>query len=74
MGSIDLIGFVQAMYPCVQAHYPMLLSGITQVIGGASVLYALFNKFAPSTTAAGSTGMLSGLLSLVSKIGLNPTK
>ena len=72
MGSIDLITFAQALYPCLKANYPQLISGITQLVGGASVVYALFNKFAPSTTAAGSTSPFKGLLSLISKIGLNP--
>jgi hypothetical protein len=71
MGYVDIYNFAKAMYPCVQQNYPQLLSGITQVIGGASVVYALFQKFAPSTTAPGSTGALSGLVSLFGKIGLS---
>jgi len=71
MGYIDLVKFIQAIYPCVQQNYPQLLSGIAQLIGGASMLYKLFQMYAPSTTAAGSTSPLSGLISLIGKIGLS---
>jgi hypothetical protein len=71
MGYVDLYKFIQAIYPCVQQNYPQLISGVTQLIGGASVIYKLFQMYAPSTTSPGSTGVLSSLVGLFGKIGLS---
>lgn len=70
MNYVMIVKFVQAIWPCIQQNYPDLVNGLLQVVGGASVIYKVAQMYAPSTTTPGGSP-LSGLVSLIGKIGLS---
>lgn len=69
---MDLYTFASALWPCVQstvaAHYPEAVSGLLQIVGGASVLYAAVGK---KGEAAGAGSWLNKATGLLSTIALN---
>jgi hypothetical protein len=71
LGSLDIVKFIQAIYPCIQQNYPQLFSGLTQIVGGASLLMAAFRS-SNLGSAVAPGGVLGGLLGMLNKVALNP--
>jgi hypothetical protein len=69
LASLDLVKFIQAIYPCIQQNYPQLFSGLTQVVGGASLLMAAFRG---TNLGSANSGLLQGLAGILNKVALNP--
>lgn len=70
-GSTDLIKFVQAVWPCIQSNYPDLISGVLQIVGGASVLAAALRR---SNLGQGGAGIGNLFMRLLNKVAVNPPK
>lgn len=68
-GALDLVKFLQAIWPCIQQNYPSLISGVTQIVGGASLLAGALKA---SNIGQGSSGLMGMLMGLLNKIAINP--
>jgi hypothetical protein len=66
------ISVFQIAWQCVSEHYPQLAAGVTQVIGGATILYRLLgSQFLNGASGPAAGSLLDKLTGLLGSLALN---
>ena len=65
------VQMIQLAWQCLSEHYPQFAAAALQIIGIASVVAKLGSKLNTGGGGSATGGLLSGLMGIANKIGLN---